>query len=99
MSITTLMILLLFSMHICSSDYSAIAMKTCVYISFIEESRVHNVNTTSMQQTLSSKNGMCTRDAPIPDTYIGIGHFWRYRVSIGYSVSIRYHNRYYYDVI
>jgi len=39
------------------------------------------------------------RDAPIPDTYIDIGHFWRDRVGIGYSVSIRYHNRYYYDII
>ena len=25
--------------------------------------------------------------------------FWWYRISIGYSVSIRYHYRYYYDVI
>ena len=40
-----------------------------------------------------------SRDAPIPDTNIGIGHFWWYRISIGYSVSIKYHNRYYYDVI
>ena len=39
------------------------------------------------------------RDAPIPDTDIGIGHLWWYQIGIGYSVSIQYHNRYYYDVI
>jgi len=28
------------------------------------------------------------RDTPIPDTYIGIGHFWWYWIDIGYNVSI-----------
>jgi len=37
---------------------------------------------------------VATRDALILDTYIGIGHFWQYRIGIVYSVSIQYHNRY-----
>ena len=41
------------------------------------------------------------KDALIPGTYIDISHYWhvQYRISIGYSVSIRYHNRYYYNYI
>ena len=44
-------------------------------------------------------NGHPYRDAPIPDTYISISHFWRYRIGIGCYVSIWHHNRYYYDAI
>jgi len=48
---------------------------------------------------ISCMHPIIPRNTPIPDTYIGIGNFWWHRISISYSVSIRYHNRYYYDVI